>query len=68
MDILGGSDIRYAASCVRAVKLCQMEFAHSLTIVNRYCFRVNRSEAVLSPAGFYSGLKEKNGKTNRNIF
>lgn len=68
MDILGGFDIRYAASCVRAVTLCQMEFAHPLTIINRYCFGVNRSEAMLPPAVFYSCLKEKGGKTNQNIF
>lgn len=33
----------------------------------RYFYRVNRPEAVLSPAVFNFHIKEKAGKSNRNI-
>lgn len=54
MDVLGGFDMRFAVPCVRAVVPCQME-----------CKQVGGCAV----SGFFnSGLKEKDGKTNQNIF
>ena len=68
MDILGDSEMRYAASCIRVVIPCQMDFTHPSTIAKRDRYRVNRSEVMLPLAVFYSCLKEKGRKTNPNIF
>lgn len=35
MDILGGSEMRYAASCVRAVTPCQMETGIVIEMIKR---------------------------------